>query len=312
MKKKYYNEAIIGNDKIVASFSSKGEMLRLFYPSRDIRQFLDEMFVGIKVNDSMLINLHDDINNQYEQYYTEDTNILNTKIKNTYFNISILQTDFVPISKNILIKKYTIKNENTINLDLDFLVYSNLLSNFNNMVGTKVEDNVFMQYSHDYTYCIFSKSPILGYKLNNSKEEIKQGSLQDKDYIGMANDSGLSFNIGKLKPREIKEFELFIYINSNSEKYQFDDIKKDIEKLKKIDIKKELNETEKYWKNYVKEHDGLAVLSNKEKWQKLITGKKQTTKSTLQKYLEMKKIYARSILLFPLLSNNQQGEYQQH
>lgn len=28
--KKYYNEAIIGNKNIVASFSKKGEMLRLF------------------------------------------------------------------------------------------------------------------------------------------------------------------------------------------------------------------------------------------------------------------------------------------
>ena len=67
MKKKYYNEAIIGNDKIVASFSSKGEMLRLFYPTRDCRQFVDTMLAGVKVNDSAIICLHDDINNQYEQ-----------------------------------------------------------------------------------------------------------------------------------------------------------------------------------------------------------------------------------------------------
>ena len=79
MKNKYYNEAIIGNDKIVASFSSKGEMLRLFYPNRDCRQFVDYMYTGVKVNDSALIYLHEDINNQYEQYYTENTNILNTK-----------------------------------------------------------------------------------------------------------------------------------------------------------------------------------------------------------------------------------------
>lgn len=31
----------------------------------------------------------------YQQYYTEDTNILNTEIKNTYFNLKITQTDFV-------------------------------------------------------------------------------------------------------------------------------------------------------------------------------------------------------------------------
>ena len=124
MKKKYYNEAIIGNDKIVASFSSKGEMLRLFYPTRDCRQFVDTMLAGIKVNDSAIIYLHDDINNQYEQYYTDDTNIINTKIKNTYFNLSVLQTDFVSLTQNVMIKKLVFTNENTIDLNINFLIYS--------------------------------------------------------------------------------------------------------------------------------------------------------------------------------------------
>ena len=56
----------------------------------------------------MLIKLHDDINNQYNQYYTENTNILNTQIKNTYFNLKILQTDFVSIDKNVLVKCNTL------------------------------------------------------------------------------------------------------------------------------------------------------------------------------------------------------------
>ena len=307
MKKKYYNEAIIGNDKIVASFSSKGEMLRLFYPTRDCRQFVDTMLAGVKVNDSAIIYLHEDINNQYEQYYTENTNILNTKIKNTYFNLSILQTDFVSISKNVMIKKLVFTNENTIDLNINFLIYSKLLSSFNNMVGTKIENNIFMQYSHNYTYCIFSKTPILSYRLNNSKEEIKSGILKDKDYIGMANDSAVSFDIGMLKPGEIKEFEIFIYINNNREKYQFDEIIEDIEKIRKIDINKELKSVEKYWKNYVKEHDGLEILTKKEKWQKLITGKQMADEETYKKYEQMKNIYTRSILLFPLLSNRETG-----
>lgn len=307
MKKKYYNEAIIGNDKIVASFSSKGEMLRLFYPTRDCRQFVDTMLAGIKVNDSAIIYLHDDINNQYEQYYTDDTNILNTKIKNTYFNLSVLQTDFVSLTQNVMIKKLVFTNENTIDLNINFLIYSKLLSSFNNMVGTKIENNIFMQYSHNYTYCIFSKTPILSYRLNNSKEEIKSGVLQDKDYIGMANDSAVSFDIGMLKPGESKEFEIFIYINNNREEYQFDEIIEDVEKIRKIDINKELKSVEKYWKNYVKEHDGLEILTKKEKWQKLITGKQVVDEETYKKYEQMKNIYTRSILLFPLLSNKETG-----
>ena len=307
MKRKYYNEAIIGNKKIVASFSSKGEMLRLFYPTRDCRQFIDEMYTGVKVNDSMIIYLHEDINNEYDQYYTENTNVLNTKITNTYFNLDILQTDFVSISKDVLIKKYTFTNKNNIDLNINFLIYSKLLSSFNNMVGTEIRNDVFMQYSHNYTYCIFSKTPILGYRLNESKEQIKYGVLKDKDYVGMSNDSAVSFDIGFLKPGETKELEIFIYINSNREKYKFDEILEDIENLRKIDTKEEQKLVEEYWQNYVMEHDGLEVLSNQEKWKKIITGNIERNENTYKKYLEMKNIYTRSILLFPLLSNSETG-----
>lgn len=307
MNKKYLNEAIIGNDKMVASFSSRGEMLRLFYPTRDYRQFIDCMYTGVKVNDSAIIYLHEDINNIYEQYYTEDTNILNTKIKNTYFNLSILQTDFASISQNILIKKLVFTNENTIDLNVNFLIYSKLLSNSNNMIGAKIENNILMQYSHNYTYCIFSKIPILSYRLNNSKEEIKTGILKDKDYIGMAEDSAVSFDIGTLKPGESKEFEIIIYINNNEEKYKFDEIIEDIEKIRKIDINKELDKVEKYWKNYVEKHDGLEILTKKEKWQKLITGQEQLNDNTYEKYMQMRNVYVRSILLFPLLTNSETG-----
>lgn len=103
MNQKYYNDAIIGNKNIRATFSKKGELLRLYYPSVDFKQFIDFYRVGVKINDSGIIYLHEDINNRYNQYYTENTNILNTEIENTYFNLQIKQTDFVSIKENVLI-----------------------------------------------------------------------------------------------------------------------------------------------------------------------------------------------------------------
>ena len=52
---KYLNEAIIGNQKMLATFSGKGEMLRLSYPSRDNRQYLNYFHTGVKINDSGMI-----------------------------------------------------------------------------------------------------------------------------------------------------------------------------------------------------------------------------------------------------------------
>ena len=140
MKTKYYNDAIIGNKNVRATLSKKGELLRLYYPSIDYRQFIDELIVGLKVNDSRLINLYDDINNIYNQNYVEDTNILNTEIKNTYFNLKVSQIDFVPTKENILVRKYILKNEHDIELNVDMLLYSKLINDENNKVSGMYKD----------------------------------------------------------------------------------------------------------------------------------------------------------------------------
>ncbi|MFR0823011.1 MAG: glycoside hydrolase family 15 protein [Clostridia bacterium] len=327
MKKKYYNDALVGNEEMVVSFSSKGELLRLFYPTRDCRQFVDTLYTGVKINDSNLIYLHEDRNHIYEQYYSENTNVLHTYIENTYFQLQMLQTDFMSIQQNVLIKKYTFTNRNTIPLDVHFLVYSKLLSSFNNMVGTKIQRNIFMQYSHNYTYAMFSKLPLESYRLNNSQEEIQSGILQDKDYIGMANDSAFSLHVGNIEPGETKEFEVFIYINNNREKYRFDEIIEDIEKIRNINTNQELEKTKKYWRKYVKEHDSLGLLEeSKEEWWKQVLGKNKQEKENKPQenrenqelaslsipegenaYYQVRKIYSRSILLFPLLFNSKTG-----
>ena len=81
---KYFNDAVIGNNKIRAGLTKKGELIRLFYPNIDFTQFIDEFKVGVKINDSNLIHLEEDINNVYEQYYSEDTNTSNKLCTNKF------------------------------------------------------------------------------------------------------------------------------------------------------------------------------------------------------------------------------------
>ena len=120
MQTKYLNDAIIGNKKMVASYNKKGELLRLYYPAPDHKQYIDYCYAGLKINDSCLVNLYDDINNQYNQYYTQDTNVLNTQIYNTYFNLKVNQLDFVPVKENILVKKYEFINKIFITFKITF------------------------------------------------------------------------------------------------------------------------------------------------------------------------------------------------
>ncbi len=288
MENKYLNEAIIGNKKIIATFTSKGEMQRIYFPSRDNKQYINYFHTGVKINESDLIYLHDDINNTYKQYYDTDTNILNTEITNTYFNLKILQTDFVLIKENVLLKKYTFFNEGKIDLNTEFYIHSELLSDINNFVGCKIVDGGMMQYAHDFVFSTFAKGKdIIKHQINGSINNIKRTEIFDKDYIGMSKDTSIAYEIGTIKPYEKKELEICIVIDENK---NVSDIEDEIERIKRIDFEKEYMNTKSYWRKYVKQHNGLKI--------------KEPENSYDERIYE---IYKRSILLFPLLTNVDTG-----
>ena len=275
---KYCNDAIIGNKNLIASYTKNGELLRMYYPTTDFRQYFEFFHTGVKINDSRLIYLHNDINNIYEQYYTEETNILNTDITNTYFNLRIVQTDFVPIEKDVLIKKYKFINNNNINVSVKFLIHSKLLTDD---ISGYFKDNCLVQYGHDFSVFITSKEKIENVQINNSVNNIETGIIGGKDYIGMSKDSSISYNIGKLKPGEEKEIDVYIYVEKKVKEHK---------DLNKIDAKNEYEKTKDYWMKYLKEHNTLKL------------------KNPLNKYEEkIKQIYERTILLFPLLINHETG-----
>ena len=286
---KYLNEAIIGNKNMLITFSGKGEMLRLSYPNRDNRQYLKYFHTGIKINDSSIIYLHNDVNNTYKQYYDTDTNILNTEITNTYFNLKILQTDFASIKEDILIKKYTFINDSNIELDINFLIHSELLSDQNNFVSCMKIDTGMIQYAHDFSVSTFAKeNKLLSHQINGSNNTINSAQIYDKDYIGMSKDSSISYDIGKIMPGEKKEIEICIYIDENKKTIQ--SVENEIERIRKIDLNKEYNNVKSYWRKYVKEHNGLDLKEPKNSYEEKIQN-----------------IYIRSILLFPLLTNQNTG-----
>lgn len=288
MRAKYFNDGIIGNRKITASFTKTGELIRMFYGSTDYKQFLDTFHTGIKINDSALIYLHNDSNNIYSQEYIKDTNVLKTEILNTYFNVRIVQTDFVPIKENILVRNYKIINDSKIDFNLNFLVYSSVLTNLNNDTCGYVKEDCLIQYNHDYSVCTFSKQKLLAKQINNVSSNIMQGEIDGKDYIGLSADSGISYDLKKLKAGEECDFSIYILVNDNSEKCLLNELDNEIDRIRKIDMKTELDDLKKYWKKYLKDHDKLNI-------EKKIVDTK------------IKNIYNRSLLLFPILINKDTG-----
>ena len=286
---KYFNDAVIGNNKIRAGLTKKGEIIRLFYPNIDFKQFIEEFKVGVKVNDSNLIHLEDDINNVYDQHYSIGTNVLNTEIENTYFNLNVIQTDCAPIENdNLLIRKYTITNLNTIPLDIKLVIKSKLMTNNNNEVGSRIIDNGLVQYTHDYNFAILSNRDILTHKLHGIDEVVESGMFEDKDYIGMTNNAGIIYDLKEIKPNEKVEIPIYIYVNDNSDKYRLPDIEKEFDKIVKQDYDQQIAKTKKYWRKYLKNHSNIEFEDN------IYENR-------------IKNIYDRTILLYPLLTNLEFG-----
>lgn len=283
---KFYNEAVIGNKKMLATYSKKGELLRLFYPNVDFRQFIDYFHIGLKINDSQIIYLHEDINNVYNQQYLQDTNILKTIIENKYFKLKISQIDTITIKDDILIKKFKFINENNIDLRINFLINSKILSSQDNPISARIFDDTLIQYNYDYSVGIFSKEKITSYQLHDVNSNFASGVIGGKDYIGMSSNSAISYDLGSLKPGEEREFTLFIYMKENKGTKIEENIENSIDKIRKFEVDKKIDSIKKYWRKFVKEHINLDTSNFSEK-------------------LDL--IYKRSILLFPLLINSETG-----
>lgn len=283
---KFYNEAVIGNKKMLATYSKKGELLRLFYPNVDFRQFIDYFHIGLKINDSQIIYLHEDINNIYNQQYLQDTNILKTIIENKYFKLKISQIDAITIKDDILIKKFKFINENNIDLRINFLINSKILSSQDNPISARIFDDTLIQYNYDYSVGIFSKEKITSYQLHDVNSNFASGVIGGKDYIGMSSNSAISYDLGSLKPGEEREFTLFIYMKENKEIKIEENIENSTDKIRKFEVDKKIDSIKKYWRKFVKEHINLDTSNFSEK-------------------LDL--IYKRSILLFPILINSETG-----
>lgn len=283
---KFYNEAVIGNKKMLATYSKKGELLRLFYPNVDFRQFIDYFHIGLKINDSQIIYLHEDINNVYNQQYLQDTNILKTIIENKYFKLKISQIDAITIKDDILIKKFKFINQNNIDLKINFLINSKILSSQDNPISARIFDDTLIQYNYDYSVGIFSKEKITSYQLHDVNRNFASGVIGGKDYIGMSSNSAISYDLGILKPGEEREFTLFICMKENKGTKIEENIENSIDKIRKFEVDKKIDSIKKYWRKFVKEHINLDTSNFSEK-------------------LDL--IYKRSILLFPLLINSETG-----
>ena len=245
---KYFNNAIIGNSKILCTLSDKGEILRLYYPNIDYFQLIDSYSLGI-INDNKICWLKE--SELMKQYY--DGNILYTELNVN--NVSVTLRDYVVPNKNILVRAIKLMKP------CKLFIHSKLNSDVNKQVSSTVADNTLIQYCQERYMATFSNHSISKYQINNVKDTLESYQFDMNDYIGMSAEGVIAYN-------DVTELTLYITLNST--------LKECLETVKWCKENPEnlfYHSTKEYWDKYIKkfENNELLKATNKVKEKEIIT-----------------------------------------
>ena len=234
---KYFNNAVLGNTKILGCLTNKGELIRLYYPNIDYFQNIDQYKFAILNNNNVLWF---DCSNLKRQYY--EGNIVYTELENSGYEI--LQRDYILPNKNILVR--TLK----FNKKLDLLLYSKLNSDVNKKVSGMVVSNSLIQYCQEMYMSTVANHDITKYQINNSSNALLNGHFNQEDYIGMSEDAAILYS-------DVKEITIYISFENNLK-----DTLKTIEWCKKQEENLLYESTKKYWNDYLKKFENNLLFNN--------------------------------------------------
>lgn len=283
MPKTYFNDAIIGNSRMLGCLTGNGELTRLFWPNIDYPQHIDKINSGVFFTDQKhsTIWLNDE-NLQHVQRYVKDTNIIETVCTCEDRGLRTTQTDFVLPQKDVLVRLYDIENIGRYEADLGFVVYSSGISNTHALCSSLFDfgNDALIHYRHNYYIAISGDTEAYQFQLgDNAFECAKHTELNGRNTIGMMADGAVSWKLGTVRPGEKKQFALRICAA-----HTLKEVKRLVRAARNSNAAVELEDTRKYWEEFLKSAKQVN------------TGKE-----------EVDNLYKRSLLVFKLMSDEKSG-----
>lgn len=247
--KPYFNDAIVGNSRMLGCLSKNGELIRLFWPNIDFIQHIDRFFVGILIpaisRDTYWLHSESWI---HSQKYIDDSNVLITVSENTGLGFRIKQTDFVLPGEDVLVRNYVIENIGEEINSIDFVLYSSMISSHTMLRSTVFDFNsdTLVHYTHDTYLAISADIEIDGFQIGNAYEPVLKGQLLGYDEIGMSGDAGLLWHLGEIYPGQSKTITLYLYAAPSLKSGLIG-----VQSIKKVPFNGLLDATLGYWKAFL-------------------------------------------------------------
>lgn len=282
MRKTYFNDAIVGNSRMLGCLTKSGELVRLFWPNIDFSQHIETFHSGILTPLSARKTswLHDSCW-RHTQRYLEDTNILETTCENSNLGFKIIQTDFVLIDKDVFVRNYTIKSLNGKVNSAKLVLFSDMITNLSNPRSTlfDFDADAIVHYCHNNYISISASAEANGFQIGGARKASDNGELYGLDDIGMHSNAAMIWDIGEFSPGQTKEFSIYLYAAETLKK-SLDGIRD----IKEKSASKLIQSTLEYWNKFVSSAEQVKV-----------------------KNKDIFSLYKRSVLTFALTSDKKNG-----
>ena len=281
--KTYFNDAVIGNGKVLGCMDNKGQLVRLFWPHIDYPQHIESLQIGIYEpgSEHSTAWLYDDVW-EHRQQYIPDTNIVQNNYTHSQKEISVVSTDFVLPHEDVLVRSIEIQNNASYAQQIGIVSYSHFMGSTADLQSTlfDFEADCLVHYRHNYYFSIASNRAVAHFQIgNNPYDAAKRGIFYGIDDIGMTGEAAQSWEMGRLSPSEKKTMHVYIVCAHTLKESVFK-----ASQVKHINIEENIEQTKKYWYNYLKKRNHID------------TGKKK-----------LDALYRRSLLVFHLMSDRTSG-----
>jgi glucoamylase len=254
-------QAVIGNNRMLATIGKHGELRYLFWPTIDYPQHMRGSLPGLFYSSEGVSNFDwlTDSPWSKKQEFLHDTNIVRTSLAHTKPNLNIALTDIVIPNSDSLIRQFAIQNSSDNAIFLRLFYYNDLAlseSPIDDSAYYLPKDDAIVHYKRDFYFAYTGTLPSSAHQCGVHGEysdsftdvydsKLSGGSLTLYDGSKDVN-SCLSWDIPDLHVNESKTFAVIMAM-ANTEKEAL----LQLEKCKTNSLEKQINGTQAFWDNWI-------------------------------------------------------------
>lgn len=281
--KTYFNDAVIGNSRILGCIDRNGELVRLFWPHIDYPQHIESFQMGIYFpGNSYSTKWLQHGEWQHEQKYVPDTNILQNVFTSREIGFKITSTDFATMDEDILVRSVAIENISGQEKNIHFLVYSNFISSTADMRSSlfDFDSDCLVHYRHNYYFAVAGSRRVVDFQIGeNPYEAANRSQFYGINDIGMTGEAVQAWELGKFLPNDKKTINIYICCAHTLQESIYKAIK-----ARNQDVNFLMEDTKTYWNDYLDRRNRVVT-----------------------EHHELDELYKRSLLVFKLMGDEASG-----